>query len=490
MDISFSKVSEASQDVFEEKPKPLGVIMLADSSGGAWEIRRSDGLSLSGSGAVSGLKPGTSWINNLRFEDSRGVFSQREYQQLVRSGSWLGFEISDILAEWGYSDLSLDKSASFMATICGRISDISFDLCCARDRRTASKSTREIYRGSSLATSLLTLYEKDILLSHPSNRVTEDHFTQSFQNGISWVGTKPSDDDLKIEFLFPRVSYAIAVADCPIPAPGDWQMGAIPEGADPDRFVSAVLDKYGDTTLFRVVFDLNHDMDPSWLIAMTGNRGGAERTRFTGSEMRAFGHFPKKVSMAMYPEGGSLKTATSGMLQNIIDSFGGGEAARMSWSLGLFSENALKSSYRSGRSKDASVRSGEAVWLAAQDRILTYPLVQALSDAGANIMRARNGRVLVSLPRAVENVMAAAYAAWEVGAHLPLGDAIKVKSSLDITLPDEKAGWPGDEVDFMVASLCHAGSKRELWGLDGLCKLDAQGRMATAKNIMSSWTAR
>lgn len=495
MDIVFSKVSDDDREIFDERPLPIGFIMMESAEGGAWEMRRSpsgndtEGYRDSGTGEVRGIRPASSWINSLSFQDSQSVFNHAGQGWSVRSGVWFGLEVDEILKEWKLDEIAIDKAADFMATICARISGITYDMCLLSDKKTAAKATREMYRASSLATGLLSFNEAGVMRSVPSSKEMEEHLRQTLQNGIPWVAGKVPEDEIRLEFRFPRVTYAMKALDCTVPLSGEWNRAMIPEDMDANVFVSQIIEKFGKHTLFRAVYDLDSMSQPAWSQAIIGSYKGTDRTRFTGGEMETFcePHYTRRVSSAMVPEKGCTKSSTMDLLDLIVESFGGLTAAQMSWSVGLFVENALMSAFRSGKTRRSSV-SGEGVWVAAQDRILMYPLIRALSECGATILKARNGRVLVSVPRAPENIMNLTYAAWELGAHLGYRDAVQIAASMQVELPTDRESWPGDDTDHMIASLNHNRSKKELWSLDGLTRLESKERPAHAANILASWT--
>lgn len=494
MDISFSKVSDDDQEVFDEKPLPIGIIMLENAEGGPWEMRRGasrtepEGFRSSGEGDIRGIRPGTSWVNNLSFNDSQSVFNHGGMGAAVRSGAWFGSEVSEILQEWKFDEIGLEKGADFMATVCARISAIGYDMCLLSDRKNAAKAARELYRASSLATGLMSFNERGVTRSAPKSKEMEEHLKQALQNGIPWVGGNPPEDELRLEFRFPRIAHALRTVDCVVPVSGDWKRATIPAEADTEEFVSKMIAQFGKHVLFRAVYDLDSSVHPSWVQAILGTYKETDRTRFTGGEMEAFsgGDYKRRVSSIMVPEQGGIKAATHDLVSLILDSFGGKMAAKMSWSAGLFVENALMSAFRSGKTRKSMV-TGEAVWVAAQDRILMYPLISALADCGATILKARNGRVLISIPNAPESVMNVSYTAWEMGAYLGYGDAVKIASSMQVELPSDRASWPGDDTDHMIAALNHNRARRELWNLDGLTRIDAKERAAHAANILASW---
>lgn len=482
MTLVFSDIG-GGKDIPEVKPEPIGVILL--DKFGNWEIARRDGVAQSGNGPIMGLRRGGLWINNLDFEETRAMFTSAEHKQNVRGAEWLLYGLDEILAEWGYTKLALKPSAGFLSLITGRVFDILGTLLTMRKVRTPEKKLREICRSASLATGMMSLMETGIRKTIPSDEKMRDHFERTYQNGMPYRNEMVADSEIRLDFRFPRLSYAMKMSAVCAPVDADWQKAIRQEGVSEEEFIREVL-KIDRPAIFRALFEYDRDVHPRWLGDMIGHKEGTDRTRFVISEMAGVPEIGKQIQSALISKGGTAETVVSTLLEDLAESFGGAEYANLSWTAGLIAENIIAAPHRAGRTNNAAV-SGEQVWLAAQDRMLMAPLMRALTEAGCLIASARGGRVSVLCPKAPEVIVAATSLAWDHGAFLPMGQANQLRALHNIDLPTERSAFLGGDSDYLVAVANHRGDKKVLWGLDGICDAQTPKERKKAAEAILGW---
>lgn len=479
MTLVFTEVGAPSKDIPEPKPDPIGVVLLDPF--GNWEVARRDGYRLSGSGPVMGLKRSSSWLNNLPFEDSRSVFNSDEHKQIVRGANWLLYGLDEVLREWGYSRLDARSSAAFLSTITGRVFDIVDGMLRAQGVKNPEKRLREMCRSASLATGLMTVMESGVRKTVPSDEKIREHLERAYQNGMPHRSEPITDSEVRLDFRFPRLSYALRLADIRIPTDSEWQKAGRSEDMPQDEFVREVI-SLGRPAIFRALFGYDSEAHPRWLGDIVGHKEGTERSRFLLDEVTGVPEMEKRIESALISKGGDSPTVVSGVLNNIIKAFGSESAARLSWTAGLVAENVIAAPHRAGRSSQAAV-SAEQVWLAAKDRMMMAPLMRALTESGCLVSSARGGRVTVLAPRVPEVMIAATGLAWDHGAHLPLGQASDLRKRFDTDLPTERSSFSGSDADYLVAAANHKGDRKTLWGLDAICDEpdpDARAKRAAA----------
>lgn len=483
MSLVLSELGAATKDLTEVRPEPIGVILL--DAYGNWELARRDGYESSGNGPILGLKRNGTWLNNLNFDDSRATFTSEDNKQNVRGGNWLLYSLDEILTEWGYSKLSLKQSASFLSAITGRVFDITEGVLIAGKVRNPEKRLRDICRSASLATGLMTTMETAIRKTVPSDEKMRDHFEKAYQNGMPHRYERPNESEIKLDFRFPRFSYALKMAAVRVPVDSEWQKAGRPENISEDDFVREVL-SLKRPAVYRALFDYDRDKHPRWLGDIIGHKDGTDRSRFLFEEIIGTPEVEKQIESALISKGQDVETVVSGLLKDLAASFGGAEYASLSWTAGLVAENIIAAPHRAGRSTQTQV-SGEQVWLAAQDRMLMAPLMRALTEAGCLISSARGGKVTVTAPRVPEVIMAAASLAWDHGAYLPLGQANLVQKTFSTDLPTERAAFLGNDSDYLVAAANHKGDRKTLWGLDAICdKKTPKERKEAAQVVLGS----
>lgn len=465
MSLVLTDIGSAAKDIPEPKPDPLGVIFL--DAFGNWQIARRDGYKLAGSGPIMGLKRTGSWLNNLDFEKSRALFSSDEHKQNVRGANWLLYGLDEILVEWGYSKLTVEQSATFLAPIVGRVFDILDFILAARKVKNPEKRLREMCRSASLATALMTLMENSIKKSIPTDEKIRDHYEKTYQNGMPYRYEHVNESEIRLDFRFPRFSYAMRMAAVQVPVNAEWQKASRPEDVAQDDFVREVL-SMGRPAIFRTLYNYEQEHHPRWLGDLIGHKDGTDRSRFLVEEILGTPEIDKQIESALISRGPYTDTMSSVILKDLADAFGGAENASLAWTVGLVAENIIAAPHRAGRTAQQHV-SGEQVWLAAQDRMLMTPLMRALTEAGCLISNARGGRVTVTAPRVPEVIMAAVSLAWDQGAYLSLGQANAIRKIFSTDLPTERSAFLGSDADYLIAAANHKGDRKTLWGLDAIC---------------------
>ncbi len=467
MNLVLTNVGSSTRDTLETRPDPIGIILL--DAFGNWEVARRDGHVLSGSGPVMGLKRNGTWVNNLEFDDSRSVFNSDEQKLIVRGAKWFLYSLNEILEEWGYTNLSIKKSASFLSSVSGRVFDITDAILTARKIKMPEKKLREICRSASLATGLMTLMETSIKKTIPVDDQMRDHFEKTYQNGISYRNEHLSDSEIRLDFRFPRLSYCLKLASVRVPMVAEWQKANRPEELSQEDFLREVSN-IGRPAIFRALFDYDREKHPKWLGDVIGQKDGTGRSRYLFEEIVGTPEMDKHIESALISKGGDTETVVHGLLRDLVEGFGGVNSAALSWSVGLVAENIVAAPHRAGRSAQAAT-SSEQVWLAAQDRMMMAPLMRALTEAGCLVSSARCGRVTVTAPRVPEVLLAAVSLAWDHGAYLPLGQAAEISKTFSTDLPTERSAFLGSDADYLVAAANHKGDKKTLWGLDAICDL-------------------
>lgn len=481
MALVFTDVGAPNRDLPEPKPDPIGVVLLDPF--GNWEVARRDGYRMSGSGPVMGLKRSSSWLNNLPFEDSRSVFNSDEHKQNVRGANWLLYGLDEVLREWGYSRLDARNAAAFLSSITGRVFDIVDGMLRAQGVKSPEKRLREICRSASLATGLMSVMETGIRKSVPADDKIREHLERTYQNGMPHRNEAVSDSEMRLDFRFPRLSYALKLAQVRVPLDSEWQKAGRSEEMSQDDFVGEVV-SLGRPAIFRALFSYDREIHPRWLGDVVGHKEGTERSRFLLDEVVGVPEMEKRIESALISKAGDGPSVVSGVLNNIVKAFGTESAACLSWTAGLVAENVIAAPHRAGRSTQAAV-SAEQVWLAAKDRMMMAPLMRALTESGCIVSSARGGRVTVLAPRVPEVLLAATGLAWDHGAHLPLGQAMELQKGFQTDLPTERSAFLGSDADYLVAAANHKGDRRTLWGLDAICdEPDPDARAARAKAVL------
>lgn len=465
MSLVLTDIGAASKDIPEPRPDPLGVICI--DAFGNWHIARRDGYTQSGNGPIMGLKRTGSWLNNLDFEKSRALFSSDEHKQNVRGANWLLYTLDEILVEWGYSKLTVEQSATFLAPIAGRVFDILDFILTQRKVRNPEKRLREMCRSASLATALMTLMETSIKKSVPADEKMRDHYEKTYQNGMPYRYERPNESEIRLDFRFPRFSYAMRMAAVRVPVNAEWQKASRPEHTSQDDFVREVLGM-GRPVIFRALYAYDQETHPRWLGDLIGHKDGTDRSRFLPAEVLGTFGMDRQIESALISRGGDAETMSSAILKDLAAAFGGADNASLAWTVGLVAENIIAAPHRAGRIAQPHV-SGEQVWLAAQDRMLMAPLMEALTEAGCLISNARGGRVSVTAPRVPEVIMAAVSLAWDHGAYLSLGQANIVRKMFSTDLPTDRSAFLGSDADYLIAAANHKGDRKTLWGLDAIC---------------------
>lgn len=465
MAIKLTDVGGSGKDALDTRPDPIGVI-LTDKFGN-WEIARRDNYYRGGSGPIMGLKNNSSWLNNLEFEESRSVFNQEEQKQIVRGASWLLYGLDEILDEWGYAGIGIKPGAKFLSTITGRVFDITAAILEAKKNKAPDKKLREICRSASLATGLMSIMEYGIKKSIPSDDVMKEHLERTYQNGMPYRHDTPTESEIRLDFRYPRLSYALKLADVRIPAAAEWQKANKPDDLNEAEFIKEIS-SLNRPAIYRASINYDSDVHPTWIGDLIGHKLDTERSRFLLEELMAVEDVQKRIESALVSRGGYVDSVVHNLLKDMVKGFGGQESASLSWTVGLVAENIIAAPHRAGRTSQAAV-SAEQVWLAANDRFLMAPLISALTDAGCLISSARGGRVTVMAPKAPEVILAATSLAWDHGAFLSIGQSAMLKKRFMIDLPTDRSAFDGPDHDYLIAAANHMGDKKTLWGLDGIC---------------------
>ena len=440
--------------------RPIGAIVIGEDH--SWSARRDDGTSYDGEGAFRRLDTGF-WVNNLPFDESRQTFVGT-LARTVRADGWWRMGGADMLAEWGAGALPVAGRANLLSLVYGRMSRILMGMMEARGADSADSDWNALCRSGSLATGLSALFNSDSGRGLPLESEMIEHFDKARQTGIYVRSGELPEENILMEFRFPRHAYAAKLLDARVPASSIWKRARRPDNQTAARFLQEVMAS-GRPALMRAFVSPDDERDRDWIAAFAST-GGGERSRFLPEELVALEGVDMEIESALVGEAWEQPVMAQAF-ESIVAAAGGPHAAALSWSAGLLLENVLIAPHRAGRRKGEHA-TGESLWLSAMDRIHTLPLVRVLDEHGARILSARSGRVQASIPPVPEIVTAMMWAAWDAGAHVDLGTAIRIREETGIDLPVERSSFGGGDADFIHAAACHSRDRKSLWKLDGL----------------------
>lgn len=446
----------------------MGAIVIGEDH--SWSARRDDGTSYDGQGAFRRLDTGF-WVNNLPFEESRQTFVGA-LARTVRSDGWWRMGCADILAEWGASALPVAGRANLLSLVYGRMSRMLMSSLELRDPERADSDWSALCRAGSLATGISTVFNSDSGRGLPLESEMIEHFDKARQTGIYVRTGELPEENIHLEWRFPRHAYVSRLLSLDVPASAIWKRARRREGTSAAQFLEEVIAS-ARPALMRAFVSPDDERDRDWIAAFAST-GGGERSRFLPQELVALKGVDMEIESALVGEGWE-RPVMAEAFDLVVRAAGGAHAAALSWSAGLLMENVLIAPHRAGRRKGDHV-TGESLWLSAMDRVLTLPLVRILDEHGARILSARSGRVQVSVPPVPEIVTAMMWAAWDAGAHVDLGTALRVRAETGIDLPVDRSAFGGSDADFIHAAACHSGDRKSLWNLDGLHAMGEEER--------------
>lgn len=468
--VQFVDLDQERESLEEERLLRPGVILF-DAEGGSWRaFRPSSGFDEAGMGAPTRLEPGL-WLSNMDFDRTRAL--ARPKGVTMRHDGWLRVKMDRIVAAWLGEDQPLERSVPLVASFSDRVVRLIQESISPHLRRLGIQDPGEIRtqltRASSLAGGIANLNASAIRAGDGGDKRITDHFNRTYQWGMFIKGSKVDEEGhVRLTFSFPRLSYALAITAGQVPTGQGWQLARRGDNETTQDFINQILDT-GRAPIFRASIRPGASAIPEYVDAFISPLHSSEdgsRTRFIAAELQILAdHYDIAVESAVCGEGWG-DSATGLLLRELEDIAGGPRAARASWSVALAADNILSSAFRKPRSGQPADYA-EPIWLAARDRAVMLPVIQAFYDAGATLVSAMQGTISIKCPSDPELLISVLDMAWEKGLTLAL-DEVEMLSAMGIDVPAEESRFGGNDVDYPLASLVHARKKRALYLLDSV----------------------
>lgn len=463
---------DQESDMLDEERMLRPGILLVDEEDRWVAFRSHTGFREAGMGAPQRLEPGL-WLSNLDFDDVRAI--SRLKGSTLRADSWLKIPMARLMAAWGIDGRSIEEAAPLVGTFADRIVRLVQEAVAPQARALKINDPQDIrtqlIRAASLATGIANLNAPALREGGVSDKRVGDHFNRTYQWGVFIKGRKLEEEDqVKLTFSFPKLSYGLAITSGLVPGPGKWQLARREDDVSTQGFVDEIVDM-GCPAIFRATCKPGSDFVPEYadaFIAPPGSGSDGARTRFIAEEVITLSEFYDVAIESAVCGPGWVESATGVLLRELEKAAGGPAAARGSWSVAMAAENILSSAFRKHKSGEPQ-EFGEPIWLAARDRVAMMPAIQAFYDVGAILVSAMQGTITVKCPRDPELLIPVVDTAWEHGLTLPL-DEVDGLDALGVSIPTDQSRFGGNDVDYLFATLVHLRKKRALYCLDTVQK--------------------
>jgi hypothetical protein len=482
--INFVDIDNA--DLPEEAPSlaDVGVVLFGED--GRWTAMRSaTGAPVVSEGSLRTLGGGF-WLTDVPFEGIRSI-SEEMKGSIVRADGWIKMPFSAIRDAWDANRIPRTVSTKILAGISQRVFSLAQESILKMDPDLGPAGfqdvVRKMKRSSSLALGLAQL------LPHPTRALPDDkrlqdHLDKAHQLGIWIPGRRDADPgEMHLTFRFPRFTYAKALGAVRVPGKASWQVAARRESLSSEDFLEQIS-ATGRPIICKAVYQHASGFVPEHVEAFAGAPAAAERcrNRFLPDEIGVLSRHYDVFVEGVVAGGAWEQSATGRMIDALEEVAGGTAAAAASWSAGLLAENMLASAFRKG-AKDRQSHSTEAVWLAERDRVMMFPAISRLCEAGGVLVSAQMGAISIRVPADPELLMVILGTAWELGLHVSMGDVARLEE-LGVPIPSEQSLFGGNDVDYFPSAVVHRRGVKALWALDGLMDLPARDRPARIRALL------
>lgn len=483
--VRFVDLDQEREALESERMLRPGVVLFDEDAGTWTAFRSATGYSESGHGAPTRLEPGL-WLSNMDFDRTRAL--QRPKGVIMRHDGWLRLKMDRIVAAWVAGQQPPERAAPLVASFSDRIVRLVQDAIAPNLRNMGISDPGEVRtqltRATSLATGIANLNASSIRAGDGGDKRITDHFTRTYQWGMFIKGRKGDEEDhVRLNFSYPRLSYALAITSGRVPTGQGWQLARREDQHSAQEFLDQILST-GRAAIFRASCTPAQSYVPEYADAFISPLNAGEdgaRTRFIAEEIVALSEFfDISIESAVCGERWG-QSATGLILQELEQAAGGAEASRASWSVAQAADNILSSAFRKFRTAQPENFS-EPIWLAARDRAAMLPAVQALYDVGAILISALQGTISIKCPQDPEIILPVLDTAWEHGLTLPIDD-VEMLAGLGIDAPTESSSFGGNDVDYAYASLVHARKKRALYVLDSVQAQPREAREAEFRKV-------
>jgi hypothetical protein len=461
----------------------LGVAIF--SSDGTWRAHMPGMESpKSAMGPLTGLPHGT-WLTNLPFEQVRAMAPEGN-EITLKSDLWLRLSMEQILREFNAIGISANGQASLLSEVVNRIYNLSQEVIYQAMPETpdlARGLISKIRRSPSLATGLMLIHGDKLEATRPSDKNMQSIFKKAQVGTLSFGVKSPAEADLRLNFKFPRLTYAVSLVSKPIPdASQGWKQAQRLDTVSSKEFLGYVSNTEKPAILGGI-FDPEGEMSDSILNYYVHGlgRGDARRSFFLLEEIDYL-QSKKTIDFAsVYISGGWVRCLTESVLNLLIKTCGGFEAASVSMSANMLAENILASALRKKQGAP-DTPSGEGLWLLTRDRLAMAPIFEELKLTGAIPVSGYLGILTVDVPQDPEILNIVIQRAWELGLHLSM-DEVKFLRHLGATIPCDRESFGGTDVDFLISTLVHMEKRNVLLGLDRAMSDDFDLRIKKYKEI-------
>lgn len=468
--VQFVDLDQERESLEEERLLRPGSILF-DAEAGSWKaFRPSTGFNEAGMGAPTRLEPGL-WLSNMDFDRTRAL--DRPKGVTMRHDGWLRMKMDRIVAAWLGENQPLEKAVPLVASFSDRIVRLVQEAFYPHMRRLniadASEIRTQITKASSLAGGIANLNSPAIRAGDGGDKRITEHFNRTYQWGMFIKGSKVEEEGhVRLTFSFPRLSYALAITAGQVPTGQGWQLAFREDAVSTQDFINQILDT-GRAPIFRASIRPSqptiHEYVDAFISPLHAGEDGS-RSRFIAAELQILAdYYDIAVESAICGDGWG-ESSTGLLLRELEDVAGGAQAARASWSVALAADNILSSAFRKPRSGQPA-DFAEPIWLAARDRAVMFPVIQAFYDSGATLVSAMQGTISVKCPSDPELLITVLDTAWEKGLTLAL-DEVEMLAGMGLEVPTEESRFGGNDVDYLLASLVHARKKRSLYLLDSV----------------------
>lgn len=451
---------------------------------GAWHaFRVSTGFEKSGDGSLAVLEPGI-WISNLKFDASKSI--ERALPGIVlHSDHWLKMQTDTILTAWGMTGANGRTVARLMASIVHRACALVLEAVEAWDASSATHRRAAILLGSrpSLATAIAGILEKDLLSNRSAEAIVESMLSKTYQLGMSsYVRKNPPEGFVNLSFNFPRLSYALALTREQVPNGGLWKLGPRSAGVSEADFYAAAA-KLKEPLIFRTSSFSTTRNDNLDVFAGNNQFEGTYRGLYTRDEYELLRKEWGDTAQSVFVGSGWSASVVGKFLDAFVDVCGGRNVASLSFTANLVAENIFAAAFRKPK-RDTGSEPPEAVWLAARDRVVLYPVIQDFVQFGASLRAAQHGGVQIQCPVDPELLSGVLETAWRHGMTLPM-DRVAEISALGVAIPYDRASFGGNPVDYTFCAIAQTGKKKSLFVLDEIMDVDQADRSDRMRALFS-----
>ena len=512
-------------------PRPVGIILFDRDKWAAacagFDLRRQGRRSLPG-----GLPAEAVWIvcgSSLRLAKLR---IGREFTGLsMHAGDWFGPWLMEILDDWGLKRCGLIDRAMALSAIADRTVGLAERAAARFASASGLPAAAPLLEAPSLAEGLRSV----VCEAGPTPPCGDDAvmFAAAFQRGGAWAmrpnrlrlekrlcGPQPDPDleaitrrggaeakmlaaliggrapaqreipfEAQLRLRAPRLDHALDVLAGPVPDDGPWR----PERIDGESLSDAkfrALAATGRPVLVNARAEPKPGVPHDACIASWGAAPGEgwPREDYTLNEVAEMltTHEFRSPSALIGP--GWRRPPEADLLDALVESIGSRRLAHASLSAGLVAAAILGAgmgpAWRGGwadylgENGDPELVAPACVWLAARERILARDRLRAMGPVGdATHSVERGGGVGLYIWEDPASRAALAGAAWEVGLHLPMHTAQRLREA-GHPPASRPASWGGGRAAVLLAALSQRGDTERLWEIDQIACLSPAERAA------------